>query len=269
MRSRPLVLLALAIVAALATGLWAWQTGRIGSPIRAAHDNPSPDERAARLMSRIGKHFVADNRHGQPLGSDGVTFYEQPTPVGGSLCRIGTYTLARHVVASTPDNVVQAGERFGIWKRPTAPDQPAPASQKACTAYRDFDHLIRADSPTAAMRGAYLLDALIATAQSGRLDIPHSCEDTTQPGQADGRAPCDAIALLKRMTVKQLGDVTSHSRKDGQGSSIFDDELTLWTGQDRGRQFVILRIVAEQRDDRPTNNGAKMVSLHASIGSVD
>jgi hypothetical protein len=269
MRSRPLVLLALAITAALAIGLWGWQTGRIGAPIGAARDNPSSDELAARLMPRIGKHFVADNRHGQPLGRDGVTFYEQPTPVGGSFCRITTYTLAPHVVANTPDNDVKVGERFGAWKRPTSPDQPAPAGQKACAAYRDFDHMIRADSPSAAMRGAYLLDAMIGTAQSGRLDVPHSCQDTTQTARPDDRVPCDAIALLKRMTVKQLSDVTSHSRKDREGSSIFDDELMLWTGQDRGRQFVILRIVAEQRDDRPSSNEAKVVSLNASIGSID
>ncbi|MEG3143319.1 hypothetical protein U1839_01515 [Sphingomonas sp. RT2P30] len=269
MRSRPLVLLVVAIAAALAIGWWGWQTGRIGAPTRVARDNPSSDERAARLMPRIDKHFVADNRHGQPRGPDGVTFYEQPTLVGGSLCRIGTYTLAAHVVANTPDNDVKVGERFGIWKRPTSPDQPAPAGQKACAAYRDFDHMIRADSPSAAMRGADLLDAMIARAQSGRLDVPHSCQDTTQAKRPDDSAPCDAIALLKRMTVKQLGDVASHSRKDAQGSSIFDDELTLWTGQDRGRQFVILRIVAEQRDDRPSSNGAKVVSLHASIGAID
>ncbi|CAN5529478.1 hypothetical protein BH10PSE14_BH10PSE14_19630 [soil metagenome] len=246
-----------------------WEISRTGFPTNAP-DTLSSDELAARLMPRIGRHFVGDNRHGQPLGSDGVTFYEQPTPVGGSFCRIRTYTLAPHVVANTPGNDVKVSDMFGVWKRPTSPDQPAPAGHKACAAYRDFDHMIHADSPSAAIRGAYLLDVMIAGAQSGRLDFPHSCRDTTQPERSvDKPAPCDAIALLRRMTLKHLSDATTKSQRDTQHSSIFDDELTLWTGQDRGRQFVVLRIVAEQQHGRQSIRATDVVSLDALIGSVD
>ena len=227
-------------------------------------------------MARLGKKFVADNRRGAAVGSGSVTFYEQPVPDGQSFCRLKTYTLAAPIVenraprANEHDDNLTVTEMFGIWKRPGSPDQGRLASQQACAAYRDFDHLFSEENLFAGRRGAYLLDTLITAAQTGHLDFPHQCGDVRLARRPDEpAAPCDMMALLRRLNFKQSFSAATKSEKPLQGSTVFIDELMLWTGRDHGREFVMLTIESRQKSGPNSYMQGDIVSLNALIDAVD
>jgi hypothetical protein len=266
-----------------AAGLVGWQIGRHDARDMTTPEQITTRQLGERLMARVGKRFVADNRHGAPIAGGSVTFYDQAQPYGESFCWTTSYILPPAIV---DDRAAARGEPlegnvavervYGVWKAPTSPNQSEQAAQKACAAYRDFDHMFREANADAGTRGAYLLDAVMAQARNGRLDFPARCSDEDKP------LGCDMIALLKRLTLKQMSYAETKARKDSAHSSIYTDELTLWTGRNKGRESVVLTITSEQPDTHYSSNDAvrilnqpivvpppHLVSADAVVSSLD
>ena len=179
-----------------------------------------------RLMARIGQHFVADTSDHWDKGLS-MTFYGQPKPFGDWLCRV--------VVFRVPDKIVRGVEepryeddldlstRYAIWRRPTAAPPTAKEGDVACAAYRDFEHMF--DSPVAGpqQRGPYVADVIFEQVSSGHVTIPLTCQDHHAYPLTSA---CDAVKILRGLTLKELGGVSTKSEKQGDGVITYEDLLT-------------------------------------------
>jgi len=279
MRRNHLAVSMLAVVGALTAGLIGWEIGRAGKPVVAPLDALATDTLGERLMARVGKRFVADNRQGRPVAGGSVTFYDQPRPYDESFCWTTAYTVPTAIVEDRAPahgeplgGNVEVVRLYGAWKAPTSPDQSDSAGQKACAAYRDFQHMFREANPDAGTRGAYLLDTMITRAKIGRLDFPGKCVEEPRDSRTHD---CDMIALLTRLTFNQISYAETKASENSTNPSRYTDELTIFTGRDRGRETVTLTVVSTQFRVMPSSNdvvellNAGIVLRKPQIVSVD
>jgi hypothetical protein len=247
-----------AIIAALLLMILAGFTlGRL--TMRGTAETPVPSERdvkqlstaelGARLMARIGANFVADTRS-EPRSRSALTFFDTPKPFGDWLCRVNAYSIDPKIVtgASTSEpgswgDDLRFETLYVMWRRPTA-SVSASRRDQACAHWRDFQKLIRGEDGIAVERGAYVLDKALTALRNGRADFPIACKDIRTYHE---EKPCDGRAVLRSLSLRQLGEVKTGAEKDVEGGTQRADELSYMTIRPDGvDEYVDLEIINVQ-----------------------
>lgn len=185
----------------------------------------SSAELGALMMARIGRHFVADSRH---AGDEGLPliFYDRPRPFGLWLCRVNVFTVPDQIVRGDKEmhgeDELELYTKYVIWRRPTAPEPTVQEREAGCAAYRDFKHMFGSPEPGPEQRGPYVADVIFEQVRSGHVTIPLTCEDQ-RPHSLTGT--CNALDILRGLTLKELGGVLTKSQKEGDGVTTYEDQL--------------------------------------------
>ena len=182
--------------------------GSIGTPDGGLPNLPTRDL-GEELMGRIGGQFIADTRGGRRLAS-GIYFFDTPKPYSLWLCRVNAYRIAPKVITGKLElsqdwweDPLTLQRRYGIWRRPTAPEAPDGMRERACAAFRDFDNTFGADEEAEPERAAYLLDTILTDAQAqSAFRYPISC--TTLRLHSEVGAKCDSKSVLRRLSLRRL-----------------------------------------------------------------
>jgi len=179
-----------------------------------------------RLMARVGRHFVADTSDGWEKGVS-MTFYGQPKPFGGWLCRVAVFTVPDKIVRGVEEpgyeDDLELREKYAIWRRPTAAPSTDKEEDAACAAYRDFKHMFSAREPGPEQRGPYVADIILEQVSSGHVTIPLTCKGNRSYPLI---GTCDAVKILRGLTLKEFDGVSTKSEKRGDGVTTYEDELT-------------------------------------------
>jgi len=193
---------------------------------KPAEPRLSSAELGALMMARIGRHFVADSRH---AGDEGLPliFYDRPRPFGLWLCRVNVFMVPDQIVRgdeeANGEDELELYTKYAIWRRPTAPEPSAQEREAGCAAYRDFKHMFGSPNPGPEERGPYVADVIFEQISSGHATIPLTCEDH-RPHSLTGT--CNALDVLRGLTLKDLGGVETKSEKEGDGVTTYEDQLT-------------------------------------------
>lgn len=240
----------------------------LGGPLSAhALERSSTGELGMALLARVGARLVADDRVG--AAEQGLRFFDTPKPYGEWLCRVNAYSVPAKIVTGKlayPQDFwaddLSVKRLYGIWRRPTV----APRSRsrdKACAAYRDFGHLFVEEGVLAASRGAYLLDVLLTDAAAGRLPFPATCASLDDGGQT---RPCDARAVLRGRSLKDLGRVEQLDEKEFEHEIRWSDRLTL-RGDSRD-VLIDIEVVSDQHFGRQSADEADVRSIAVAVGRI-
>jgi hypothetical protein len=186
------------------------------------------------LMGRVGDRFVHDTRRPGSSLANGVGFFDQPKPYGSWLCRVNLYYVHPRIVAGKAardkdfwDDDLEVRRLYGVWKRPTAPDDPKLDRDAACARYDDFDHLFSEDDLLAAERGVYLLDVASQAARTGKPPFALTCVDQRRKYAGE---PCDGLPVLAAADLKKIRQVAdTHERRDDEAAYRTD---TIYMAQD-------------------------------------
>ena len=156
-----------------------------------------------------------------------MTFYGQPKPFGDWLCRVAVFRVPDKIVRGVEEPEYEDDlvlyEQYAIWRRPTAAPSTGKEEDAACAAYRDFEHMFDAPEPGPQQRGPYVADIIFEQVSSGHVTIPLTCKDNRSYPLT---VTCDAVKILRGLTLKELGGVSTKSAKQGDGVITYEDELT-------------------------------------------
>ena len=151
------------------------------SSIAAVHTAAPPTGSSAELGSKllqvVGRNLIADNRATRSPDNPFLLF-ATPKPFGETLCRVDVYTVAPKIVRGQIsekerwDDDLEVETQYGLWKRPSLAGGDR---DRACAAYRDFEHLIRDGSVLSVARAAFVMDEILAQAKSGKFSFEVSC----------------------------------------------------------------------------------------------
>lgn len=190
-------------------------------------------ELGAELMGRVGRTLVADNRGNSELRS-GIVFFDTPKPHDSWLCRVNAYAIPPKVIAGKARRPQEWWEddltlvrRYAIWRRPTAPEPPEGARDRACAAWRDFANTFSAAEDGDPGRAAYLLDVILTDARAApAFRYPASCTIHRDHSKLEPR-PCDAKSVLRRLSLRQLRYAKTLSFAYRPDRGVSRDELTV------------------------------------------
>ncbi|MBI1213864.1 MAG: hypothetical protein GC190_20575 [Alphaproteobacteria bacterium] len=224
------------------------------------------------LMGRVGARFI------QGRGpDDGAVFYDAPKPYSAWLCRANRYFIASKIVRGYEesaqefwDDDLQVKQMYGVWKRPTAPDDPTLARETACAKYHDFDHLIYESTALTAERAVYVMDVASQQARSGRVSFAIACKDERRIPDK----PCDAAAILRDFDLKriyqvwmekEIKDKDSYERVD----QIFAEPPSDSKGCPGGWDDLSFRVRDVQHIGKQSISEADVESIDVLLGCVD
>lgn len=204
--------------------------------VSMSEDAPTPEptspppkgssaELAAKLLQRVGRNLVADDRargwHDGP-----IEFYGAPKPYGDTLCRVAVYTVAPKIIRGTIldnekwDDDLKAETRYGLWKRPSAAGGDR---DKACAAFRDFRHLITEGSLLSVARATFAMDTILDQAKSGKVGFKMSC--TIMSLSLGKPASCDPLAILRALSLQDIYHTETTSEAKNDRSSVYHDQV--------------------------------------------
>lgn len=185
----------------------------------------SSAELAAKLLQRVGRNLVADDRargwHDGP-----IEFYGAPKPYGDTLCRVAVYTVAPKIIRGTIldnekwDDDLKAETRYGLWKRPSAAGGDR---DKACAAFRDFRHLITEGSLLSVARATFAMDTILDQAKSGKVGFKMSC--TIMSLSLGKPVSCDPLAILRALSLQDIYHTETTSEAKNDRSSVYHDQV--------------------------------------------
>jgi hypothetical protein len=189
----------------------------------------SSAELGARLLRLVGRNLIADDR--ARYGRDGpMHFFAVPLPYGNTLCRVDVYTVATKIVRGRAlsgqeesDNDLKVETQYGLWKRPSAAGGD---EDKACAAFRDFDHLIEDGGSGSVDRGTFVMDTLLDRAKAGTFGFKVSCRILyADPGAK--QATCDPLAVLRALSLQDIYRVEMKSEVWKTASAVRRDEISV------------------------------------------
>ncbi len=231
------------------------------------------DELAAELMGRVGRRMVADDRGRSDL-EYGIVFYDTPKPYDRWLCRVNAYAIPPKVIAGKMrrpqewwDDDLGLVRRYAIWHRPTAPEPPEGARDRACAAWRDFANTFVTAEGGEPARASYLLDSIITDARaSPALRYPASCLSHRRHSELPPR-PCDATSVLSRLSLQRLRYAKTMPFIHNPDRGISRDELTIladgpaWTSP----ADVILTVDSEQQWGRHSSAEGEVKAVSIDV----
>jgi hypothetical protein len=217
-------------------------------------------------LGRIADTMVADSRSTATSKTD-ITFYDEPVPYGPFLCSVHLYRTPGHGFPGSkpgaPDSL-EMTTAYGVWANPSETvDGSVRGQERACAAYRDFEHLFvageRADHFTAVLQFDDARDAAVA----GKVNFPIACLSYRPHGEA---SRCDGPAVLKSLDLKQLVRVEILL-----GRRIREDDethfLTFEAGSLRGEtlETVISITNISPHDTAFSEPGIRSITIHQEI----
>lgn len=189
----------------------------------------SSAELGARLLQRVGRDLIADNRATRSE-DEPMLLYAVPKPYGEALCRIDVYSVAPKIIRGAVSererwaDDLKIETKYGLWKRPSAIGGDR---DKACAAFRDFEHLISEGSVSSAERGVFVMDALLKQAKAGKFRFKVSC--IIGPTSPEGRV-CDPLKVLRALSLQDLYQTEMKSELRKEKSFVRQDELWVASG---------------------------------------
>lgn len=236
----------------------------------------SSAELAAKLLQRVGSHLIADDRAASS-GDGSISFYAVPKPYGDSLCRVDVYTVAPKIIRAPLteqekwDDDLKVETKYGLWKRPHIAGGDR---DRACSTFRDFQHLITQGSEISVARGAYVLDTIIENARAGKSPYPLSCSRILADA---GPSPvaCDPVAVLRFLSLNDLYRTEMQSETEKEHSYLRRDEiLVAGEGIAKGlkvhKPFIVtLTVDDEQHFGKQSADEADVVSVAIEISELD
>ncbi|WP_291838295.1 hypothetical protein [Brevundimonas sp.] len=190
-----------------------------------------PEPMLARaLMAGSASSIVTSRRY-----PDAIMLYARPVPINETLCRVVQYGFALQDSGGFPQAPPSVFESYAIVGAPDisttsvlSPAAPAPAGEefisakakKACSDYRDFDHLVTGSSLEIA-QALLLLETARWDVIKDRAAFSVECRDEAHGGTP---ASCDGRAYLRDLDLKQITGVSSSSGPDQNG----DAEVSYW-----------------------------------------
>lgn len=236
----------------------------------------SSAELGARLLERVGRDLIADNR-AKRAGDEPMLLYAVPKPNGETLCRVDVYTVAPKIIrgpVSERDrwaDDLKIETKYGLWKRPSAIGGDR---DKACAAFRDFEHLISEGSILSAERGAFVMDALLEQAKAGKFRFKVSCIiGPASPNE--GPVVCDPLKALRVLSLRDLYRTEMKSELEKEHSYVRQDEL--WVASERVTEalkitkgvLVAIRVEDEQHFGKQSISEADILSVAVEIFPID
>lgn len=213
------------------------------------------------LMARVATRFV----HQRNWGS-GVTFYDAPRAFGGFLCATRAYEIQDWIIQHRPRAKNEPWEDltvdtlYGIWRRPTAPDDRHLTAEAACARYKDFDHLIQEDHRGNVDRAVYVMNAAFEQARSGKVSFAVACLDRRD--QVPGKQ-CDGVAILKALDLKNIFQVRLESETADNASATRVDQIMVGGGDTPHGQEVTTFTV------RDVQHYGKQSMFEADVLAID
>jgi len=216
------------------------------------------------VLARVGARFIGVRR---PSSSgDDIRFFDTPKPYGNSLCRVNSYLVPSKIISGQSArgqdwwaDDLTITRLYGIWKPPTT--NGSTTREKACANYRDFDHLFLEQGLLAAERGAFLLDTVLAQAQSGKLRFPATC--TSSPKHTAAQH-CDPVSILRGLSLRNLRLVHQDKEQAFKGGIRWTDDLMLANPSGAAGDLSIL-IVSDQHFGRQSIAEADVQSVNVRI----
>lgn len=208
----------LAGIALGASAILVWQGRHHRTLVGTDAQRGSSAQLGATVLSKVSSHFVAHRRE----KGGGIVFYDQPKPYGDWLCRVNRYFVPEKTLTGKmaleqdwwADDLEVARE-YGVWRRPTLGHLSDAERDRACHAYRNFDHLYTASNSGDPERAAYLMDRILTDLHANKLKVPVSCEHVFGNGEI---ARCDGMTILRSMTLNDLSNiepVSEHGLSNG------------------------------------------------------
>jgi hypothetical protein len=209
------------------------------------------NELGSRLLARVGRTFVGDNRHGSSP-QYGVSFYMPTGIFGEELCRIDVVSIPSRVVRGHRvendwdhwKDDVSVTEMYAVWKLPGTNSNVTRVD--ACARYRDFGRLISAKDPFAVERAVTVISAAVAKAKSGAVDFKLTCRDERKP---DHPAPCDGLAILSRVDPRDFAQVEQIETTKTDTGERHVDHVFMRQGSASGcgkNEVMRLELISEQ-----------------------
>lgn len=234
----------------------------------------SSAELGARLLQRVGRDLIADNR-AKRSEDEPMLLYAVPRPYGETLCRIDVYAVAPKIIRGAVSEKERWADdlkietKYGLWKRPSAVGGD---KDKACAAFRDFEHLISEGGVLSAERGVFVMDALLEEAKAGEFRFKVSC--TIGPTSPDER-PCDPLKVLRALSLRDLYQTEMKSELRKEKSFVRQDEL--WVASGGASQalkitkdvLMAIRVEDEQHLGKRRIDGADILSVAVEIFPID
>jgi hypothetical protein len=260
-----LILGALTLVASSHTSFPAVQLAR-----GDAATEPLPTkELGAVLMRRVAEGFV---HAGRSWHIGGLVFYDTPKPSGSWLCRVNAYVVPPKIVRGRQirdnefrDDNLTIEHLHGVWRAPTAAEDPKVTREAACAEYRDFNNLIWERTSGSARRGVYLMDAAANSARSGTTDFPVTCTHFA-------RKPCDGVALLRSLDLKKIRAVEAISEFKREQFSERSDAIEVAVEQPSkaaSSEFLRFKITSRQTYGRHTMDEGEVKAVDVHWGAID
>jgi len=231
----------------------------------------------AALLQRVGSHLIADDRIPSDPGDGPIAFYAVPKPYGEALCRVDVYTIAPKVFRGQVneneewDDELKIERKYGLWKRPR---QKGGDRYRACTAFRDFRHLIGEENPLSVERGTSVLEAIIENARTGKSAYKLSC--TRAPREPDPTPiPCDPLAALRALSLDDLLRTEMKSETRSASAFVREDELAVGGGgiaramKINGPLLATITVKDAQHIGRQSVDEADVLSVAIEISELD
>lgn len=230
----------------------------------------SSGELGAKLLQRVGRNLIADDR--RMRGDGPITFYAVPKAYGDVLCRVDVYSVAPKIIQGRAsdrelwEDDLKIETRYGLWKRPSADGGDR---DKACAAYRDFDHLIGTDNGLSVERAAFVMDMILTEAKANKIPFEASCVKLTLDFGGRQEA-CDPQAVLRLVSLKDIGATKEKSRDTIPPSPLHRDEIWIEGGRLAKalapRRFtVMIEVEDRERTGRRTLDAADPLSVKIEI----
>ena len=234
----------------------------------------SSAELGARLLERVGRDLIADNR-AKRAGDEPMLLYAVPKPNGETLCRVDVYTVAPKIIRGAVSererwaDDLKIETKYGLWKRPSAIGGDR---DKACAAFRDFEHLISEGSVSSAERGVFVMDALLEQAKAGKFRFKVSC--IIGPTSPDGMR-CDPLKVLRALSLRDLYQTEMKSELRKEKSFVRQDEL--WVASGKATEalkitkdvVMVIRVEDEQHLGKRSTDEADILSVAVEIFPMD
>lgn len=236
-----------------AGGIWII-SGGLSAHVPLASSGASDRERARAAMGGIADLFAKI-----AFTSDGAgEFHMPPRAFGRSMCSVDIINVPGRMVGASPGTPrfqeITLFSAYGFWRDPANSGGENP---KACTGFRDFEHLIEAENGGAVERAVtYLADASVLARRAGPLPFVVAC-DSVRTGEP---ATCDGRAMLARFAYRDIAQVETMGFASNSDSSSYSD-LALTLGIDgKVIAYTIDSVVPFEGADSVRN--IKKISIH-------
>lgn len=193
-------------------------------PARVLQSLPEP-MLARTLMAGSASAIVKSVRY-----RDNILLYAKPVPISETMCRVVQYQFTQQDSGGFPQTASRISEFYAILKAPdlsttpvSGPAAPAPSGEevfsaqatRACSEYRDFDHLVSDGSSMDIANAVLLLEIARRDVIEGRAGFSVECRDGPhgQPG-----ASCDGPSYLRDLDLKQITGVYPARNGDAEVS---------------------------------------------------